>query len=534
MSSDWFFVPPLRLEKEDRPRGSPPGSISQGNGYPMNLVGIILAAGRGTRLQALGLRLPKAMVRVAGRTLVEHQLRAFQRAGINHVFVSVGHHGDPLKSHIRELNVDLNVVFVENSRFESTNNFESLRLCLCAVENDVSAIVINGDVMVTQEHFLRLVEENFSDTDGAFLMDTQSWSEDAMKILVDRNGSISGMSKTISAEEARGVSTDTYRLSPRAIRELRGPCNSANKDTENEWVEAIIDRKVRSGDLAFSTVGSTESWSEIDTPEDLFRASIHFSVAAITSGKFTNYLFDLDGTLVRKTQPIGQSPRTLKLLASRGATIAVASNNTSETSDEIQNKLRSLNFPDSLTVHTPLSHVRSWLKSHGHRFIYSLLNQSVDDWFVSNGFEISAEKAEVVVVGYSTEFDYAKLARVCELVNSGIPYVLTHSDISYPSKSGPIPDAGSFSSLITHVTGVLPSETFGKPDPQTFSRAIGADAKDTLMVGDRLATDMRLGRALGVKTALILPEPPEDVKEWFEIFRLVDYLLPSVDSILDS
>ena len=500
----------------------------------MNLVGIILAAGRGTRLQALGLRLPKAMLRIAGRTLVEHQLRAFQRAGIANVFVSVGHHGEILKSHIQGLSLNVNVLFVENPRFASTNNFESLRLCLCEIQNDVSAIVINGDVMVTEEHFLRLVEDDFSEADGAFLMDTQAWSEDAMKLLLDRNGSISGVSKTISAKEARGVSTDTYRLNPRGILKLRGSCTSGNKDTENEWAEAIIDRKVRSGNLVLSTATSTEYWSEIDTPEDLFRASIHFSVAAIRASKFANYLFDLDGTLVRKSQPIGQSPRTLQLLASGGATLAVASNNTSETSDELQKKLHSLDFPDSLKVHTPLNHIRNWLKFRGHRFIYTLLNQSVDDWLADNGFEISAEKAEIIVVGYSTEFDYAQLARVCELVNSGIPYVVTHSDISYPSKNGPLPDAGSFSSLIVQVTGIRPLQTFGKPDPQTFSKAISADPKDALMVGDRLATDMRLGRALGVQTALILPEPPEDVKEWFDIFSLVDFLIPSVDAILDS
>ena len=500
----------------------------------MNLVGIILAAGRGTRLQALGLRLPKAMLRVAGRTLVEHQLRAFQRAGITNVFVSVGHHGEILKSHIQGLSLNVNVVFVENPRFGSTNNFESLRLCLWEIQDDVSAIVINGDVMVTEAHFLGLVGEDVSEKDGAFLMDTQTWSEDAMKLLVDCDGSISGLSKTISAEEARGVSTDTYRLSPRGMRELRGSERSANKDSENEWVEAVIDSKVRSGKLVLSTATSTEYWSEIDTPEDLFRASVHFSVAAIRTSKFTNYLFDLDGTLVRKSQPIGESPRALHCLASRGATLAVVSNNTSETSGEIQRKLHSLDFPDSLMVHTPLNHVRNWLKFRGHKFIYSLLNQSVDDWLTGNGFKISADKAEIIVVGYSTEFDYTQLARVCELVNSGIPYVVTHSDLSYPSRNGPIPDAGSFSSLIAQVTGVQPLETFGKPDPQTFSNAINADPKDALMVGDRLATDMRLGRALGVQTALILPQPPEDVKEWFEIFQSVDFLLPSVDAILDS
>lgn len=122
--------------------------------------------------------------------------------------------------------------------------------------------------------------------------------------------------------------------------------------------------------------------------------------------------------------------------------------------------------------------------------------------------EVRAGQTAPVVVGglTTTSLSYDLLAVASLLVRRGAAFVATNYDLTYPSEVGELPGAGAVLSVITSATGVQPT-VVGKPYPAMFEEAVrrlGTRAEETLMVGDRLETDIEGAGAAGLKTALIL------------------------------
>lgn len=120
---------------------------------------------------------------------------------------------------------------------------------------------------------------------------------------------------------------------------------------------------------------------------------------------------------------------------------------------------------------------------------------------------LAGRRAEVVVGGLVTaSLSYDLLAQASLLVRNGAAFVATNFDATYPSEQGEVPGAGAMLSPIVTATGVTPT-VVGKPYPAMFNEALrrlGTEAPETLMVGDRLETDIDGAHAAGLQTALIL------------------------------
>jgi ribonucleotide monophosphatase NagD (HAD superfamily) len=109
------------------------------------------------------------------------------------------------------------------------------------------------------------------------------------------------------------------------------------------------------------------------------------------------------------------------------------------------------------------------------------------------------------VLGFDTGIDYAKLTALCNAVRAGLPYIATHPDINCPVAGGVIPDVGAVIAFVQAATGRLPNVVVGKPNgiiARMAARRAGLPLSALCMVGDRLYTDIALGRA-GVQTALV-------------------------------
>ena len=117
------------------------------------------------------------------------------------------------------------------------------------------------------------------------------------------------------------------------------------------------------------------------------------------------------------------------------------------------------------------------------------------------------ETASVVVGGLvTTSLTYDLLATASLLVRGGAAFVATNFDATYPSERGEVPGAGAMLSPIVTATGVQPT-VIGKPYPAMFTEALrrlGTAAAETLMVGDRLETDIDGATTVGLRTALVL------------------------------
>lgn len=141
----------------------------------------------------------------------------------------------------------------------------------------------------------------------------------------------------------------------------------------------------------------------------------------------------------------------------------------------------------------------------------------------ANGFELlegdeliaNDAAADVVVVGFTPHFCYDQLAVATHLINKGANFVGTNPDVTFPTEYGPLPGAGSMLAFIETATAVKPL-VLGKPNGAIFEQAlqvVGGTRLDTVMVGDRLGTDIVGGHAAGLRTVLLLSgiSKPDDV-----------------------
>ena len=117
-----------------------------------------------------------------------------------------------------------------------------------------------------------------------------------------------------------------------------------------------------------------------------------------------------------------------------------------------------------------------------------------------------AERALAVVVGLDLNINYSKMAEASILVQRGIPFFATNPDKTFPTPRGEIPGAGAWQAVIVTATGVEPIQA-GKPGPALIElsrRRLGTPPEATLVVGDRLETDIAAGQAAGCPAALVL------------------------------
>ena len=126
------------------------------------------------------------------------------------------------------------------------------------------------------------------------------------------------------------------------------------------------------------------------------------------------------------------------------------------------------------------------------------------------GFEIlsvaNATEAQAVVMGIDRSITFDKIAEATLLVRAGIPFYTTNTDRTFPTPRGEIPGSGAWISVITYATGIDPIIA-GKPFPYLMELSLerlGTKKEETLVVGDRLETDIAAGQSVGCPTALVL------------------------------
>lgn len=221
----------------------------------------------------------------------------------------------------------------------------------------------------------------------------------------------------------------------------------------------------------------------------------------------------MDGVLWRDETPIGDLPKNFSRIRERGWKFIFATNNGSRTPAQYVEKLSTLGvIVEPWQVITSALGVAEMLKReipNGAR-VFVVGGEGVKIALQEQGFEIApvetAESAQAVVMGVDREINFAKMSEAALLVRRGIPFYATNPDKTFPTPRGEIPGAGAWISVIVTATGVEPVYA-GKPYPFMMEMALerlGATKEKTLVVGDRLETDIAAGQAVGCPTALVL------------------------------
>ena len=221
------------------------------------------------------------------------------------------------------------------------------------------------------------------------------------------------------------------------------------------------------------------------------------------------FLLDMDGTFYLGDSLLPGALEFLEHLNHHGLPFSFLTNNSSRSKQDYVNKLTGLGVREGdARVFTAGDATIAYLKKHhsGSK-VFLLGTPSLAESFRGSGIAISESDPDLVVIGYDTTLTYARLSAFCYFVRKGLPYIATHPDVNCPSPEGPVPDIGAMMSLVEASTGRKADVVIGKPNPgivNALAEEWGLEPKEMVMVGDRLYTDIALGKTAGVKTVLVL------------------------------
>lgn len=226
-------------------------------------------------------------------------------------------------------------------------------------------------------------------------------------------------------------------------------------------------------------------------------------------------IFDLDGTLIRGSEAIPGAVDTVLDLRSREILIRFLTNNSGSTQAGLASKLNGLGFEVSESeVFGTAPFAASVCLECGFQNVLLIGEPGLHETFLQAGISVTPRSNEVgnggydaVVAGICRTFTYDHINQALQAIKSGATFIATNRDRTYPIEGGrEQPGAGAIIGAIEAATGITP-EVLGKPNPamiQHILRETGVSASETLVVGDRVETDIEAGKAAGCQTLLVL------------------------------
>jgi NagD protein len=221
-----------------------------------------------------------------------------------------------------------------------------------------------------------------------------------------------------------------------------------------------------------------------------------------------SWLMDMDGVLVHEENVIPGADRWLALLHDRGVPFLVLTNNSMFTRRDLAARLRGmgLNVPEE-SIWTSALATAKFLDSQrpgGTAFVIGEagLTTALHD----AGYTMTERDPDYVVLGETRTYSFERITQAIRLIARGARFIATNPDPTGPAPEGPLPATGSVAALISRATGV-PPYFVGKPNPlmmRSALNAIDAHSETSVMVGDRMDTDIVSGLEAGMHTVLVL------------------------------
>jgi 4-nitrophenyl phosphatase len=224
-------------------------------------------------------------------------------------------------------------------------------------------------------------------------------------------------------------------------------------------------------------------------------------------------ILDMDGVIWRSDTPIGDLPAIFKRIEERGLKFVFATNNGTRTPEQYAERLEAfglrVNPKQVVTSSLGVANMLAQKFPPGSR-AFMIGGDGVRTALEEKGFEVlsleRAKEAQFFVIGIDRQINFEKMCEATLLVRRGIPFYATNPDKTFPTPRGEIPGAGAWISVITTATDIEPTYA-GKPYPfmmELSLERLGTKKQETLVIGDRLETDIAAGQAVGCPCALVL------------------------------
>jgi NagD protein len=220
------------------------------------------------------------------------------------------------------------------------------------------------------------------------------------------------------------------------------------------------------------------------------------------------YLMDMDGVLVHEEHLIPGADKLIEELRTKDIQFLVLTNNSIYTPRDLRARLRrtGLDVPEK-SIWTSALATAMFLDSQrpeGSAFVIG--EAGLTTALHEIGYVLTDRDPDYVVLGETRTYSFTAITTAIRLVEQGARFIATNPDATGPSREGSLPATGSVAALIERATGHAPYFV-GKPNPlmmRSALRSLGAHSESTLMIGDRMDTDVRSGLEAGLQTILVL------------------------------
>lgn len=226
--------------------------------------------------------------------------------------------------------------------------------------------------------------------------------------------------------------------------------------------------------------------------------------------KKTLFLFDMDGTIYEGNRLFDGVKEMLAFIRVRNGRVVFITNNSSRSATAYQEKLRGMGIETSEENFFTSSQAaaRYLNQEYPGKRVYCMGTRFLREELEKAGIRTAeiGEEAEVVLVGYDTELTYEKIVHTTRLLLKGLPYLATNPDRVCPVEFGFVPDCAAICEMLAFAVHRYP-KYIGKPEPDMIETAMaraGASRAETVVVGDRLYTDIASGVRAGVDTVCVL------------------------------
>ena len=235
------------------------------------------------------------------------------------------------------------------------------------------------------------------------------------------------------------------------------------------------------------------------------------------------FLLDMDGTIYLGDTLFDGTLDFLNRVRERGGKYLFVTNNSSRSVSAYVERLEGMGIPASADDFLTSVDALVWYLrgKYDDALIYAFGTRTFREQLTEAGFRVTDKLEDgisLLVCGFDTELTFQKLEDACILLGRGVDFVATNPDWVCPTSYGSVPDCGSVCEMLFRATGRRP-KFIGKPEPEMALLSMeryGYSREETVLIGDRIYTDIACGVHAGIDTAFVLSGEgvPADIEKF--------------------
>lgn len=251
-----------------------------------------------------------------------------------------------------------------------------------------------------------------------------------------------------------------------------------------------------------------------------------------------SYLMDMDGVIVREDNLIPGADRFIARLRETGTPFLILTNNSRHTPRDLAARLQriGLDVTDDDIWTSALATARFLADQRPNGTAFVIGESGLTTALYEAGYILTEHNPDYVVLGETRTYSFERITQAIRLIAGGARFIATNPDNTGPSPQGIIPATGSVAAMISRAVGVEPYY-IGKPNAlmmRSALRTIDAHSESSVMIGDRMDTDIISGMEAGMRTVLVLTGiSTRDTADRFPFqpTRIVDSVAHLVDGV---